>query len=179
MFYFAPQKTWYLVHQTGNASYSTNTDISDPNGWSVPRNFYSSMPDIIRQNIGNGYWVDMWVICDNQYLLIVEAIGSDGRRYFRSWTSGSIAGSWTLLPASESNPFARVGNTAFPSGAWTKDISHGELIRAGYDPTLNRPLLQTPVPVPGQGSGRRRRLQRPAMASQPAHPDQLHLLTRR
>ncbi|MFF3850561.1 non-reducing end alpha-L-arabinofuranosidase family hydrolase [Streptomyces sp. NPDC002328] len=194
VFYYAPQRLWYLVYQTGNASYSTNPDISNPNGWSAPRHFYSSMPDIIKQNIGNGYWVDMWVICDsancylfssddnghlyrsqttvgqfpngftntviaaqdskyalfeasnvykvqgsNQYLLLVEAIGSDGRRYFRSWTSGSLAGSWTPLAASESNPFARAGNVSFPSGAWTRDISHGEMIRAGHDQTLTIP----------------------------------------
>lgn len=72
----------------------------------------------------------------NQYLLIVEAIGSDGRRYFRSWTSNSIAGSWTQLAASEGNPFARASTTSFPSGAWTKDISHGEMIRAGNDQSL-------------------------------------------
>ncbi|WP_406335952.1 non-reducing end alpha-L-arabinofuranosidase family hydrolase [Streptomyces sp. NBC_00203] len=197
VFYNAPQRLWYLVYQTGNASYSTNPDISNPNGWSAPRNFYASMPDIIRQNIGNGYWVDMWVICDsancylfssddnghlyrsqttvgqfpngftntvialqdsknalfeasnvykvqgsNQYLLLVEAIGSDGRRYFRSWTTSSLAGSWTQLAASESNPFARANNVSFPSGAWSKDVSHGEMIRAGYDQTLTIPACR-------------------------------------
>ncbi|MEU1514985.1 non-reducing end alpha-L-arabinofuranosidase family hydrolase [Streptomyces sp. NPDC005811] len=198
VFYFAPQRLWYLVYQTGNASYSTNPDISNPNGWSAPRNFYPSMPDVIRQNIGNGNWVDMWVICDsadcylfssddnghlyrsrtgvnqfpngftntviaaqdanrnalfeasnvykvqggNQYLLLVEAIGTDGRRYFRSWTSGSIAGSWTPLAASEGNPFARANNVSFPSGAWSRDISHGEMIRAGYDQTLTIPACR-------------------------------------
>ncbi|MFB0617906.1 non-reducing end alpha-L-arabinofuranosidase family hydrolase [Streptomyces sp. AGS-58] len=198
VFYYAPQKLWYLVYQTGNASYSTNPDISNPNGWSAPRNFYASMPDIIRQNIGTGYWVDMWVICDsancylfssddnghlyrsqttvgqfpngftntviaardsnkyalfeasnvykvqgaNQYLLLVEAIGSDGRRYFRSWTTSSLAGSWTPLAASESNPFAKSNNVSFPTGAWTRDISHGEMIRAGYDQTLTIPACR-------------------------------------
>ncbi|GHI02054.1 hypothetical protein AQI88_17905 [Streptomyces cellostaticus] len=83
------------------------------------------MPDVIKQNIGNGYRVDMWVICDSadcylfssddQYLLIAEAIGSDGRRYFRSWTSGSLAGSLTPLAASESNPFTRASNVACPA----------------------------------------------------------------
>ncbi|MEU8472157.1 non-reducing end alpha-L-arabinofuranosidase family hydrolase [Streptomyces sp. NPDC029006] len=198
VFYYAPQKLWYLVYQTGNASYSTNPDISNPNGWSAPHNFYASMPDIIRQNIGTGYWVDMWVICDsancylfssddnghlyrsqttvgqfpngftntviaaqdsnryalfeasnvykvqgaNRYLLLVEAIGSDGRRYFRSWTTSSLAGSWTPLAASESNPFAKSNNVAFPAGAWTRDISHGEMIRAGYDQTLTIPACR-------------------------------------
>lgn len=192
VFYFAPQHKWYLVYQTGNASYSTNDDISNPNGWSAPKNFYPKMPDIISQNIGNGFWVDMWVICDHtdcylfssddnghlyrsqtkisdfpngfsdpviaaqdanrfnlfeasnvykvrgsdQYMLIVEAIGSDGRRYFRSWTSGSIAGTWKPLADTEDNPFARASNVAFPDGAWTHDISHGEMIRAGHDQTL-------------------------------------------
>lgn len=192
VFYFAPQHLWYLVYQTGNASYSTNPDINDPSGWSAPKNFYPSMPSIISQNIGSGYWVDMWVICDdtncylfssddnghlyrsqttvadfpngmsdpviaaqdtnkyalfeasnvykvqgsNQYLLIVEAIGSDGRRYFRSWTSSSIAGTWNPLAASESNPFARASNVTFNGTPWTEDISHGEMLRAGYDQTL-------------------------------------------
>ncbi|KJK37305.1 hypothetical protein UK15_23325 [Streptomyces variegatus] len=78
----------------------------------------------------------------NQYLLLAEAIGSDGRRCFRSWTSDSLAGSWTPLAASESNPFARANNVAFPSGAWTRDISHGEMIRAGYDQTLTIPACR-------------------------------------
>ncbi|WP_328835518.1 non-reducing end alpha-L-arabinofuranosidase family hydrolase [Streptomyces europaeiscabiei] len=197
VFYNAPQRLWYLVYQTGNASYSTNPDISNPNGWSAPRNFYSSMPDIIKQNLGNGHWVDMWVICDsancylfssddngrlyrsqttvgqfpngftntviaaqdskyamfeasnvykvqgsNQYLLLVEAIGSDGRRYFRSWTTSNLAGSWTQLAASESNPFAKSNNVTFPSGSWTRDISHGEMIRAGYDQTMTIPACR-------------------------------------
>lgn len=191
VFYFAPQKLWYLVYQTGNASYSTNSDISNPAGWSAPKNFYSGTPAIVSQNIGSGYWVDMWVICDNtnchlfssddnghlyrsqtavadfpngmsqpvialqdsnshnlfeasnvykvdgsdRYLLLVEAIGSRGR-YFRSWTSSSLGGSWTPLAASESSPFAGAANVTFTGSAWTNDISHGEAIRSGHDQTL-------------------------------------------
>jgi Glycosyl hydrolase family 62/Cellulose binding domain len=192
VFFFAPQNLWYLVYQTGNASYSTNPDISNPNGWSAPRNFYSAMPAIISQNIGSGFWVDMWVICDaancylfssddnghlyrsqttlanfpngftntviamqdsnrnnlfeasnvykvagrSQYLMLVEAIGSDGRRWFRSWTSPAITGPFTALAATDANPFARANNVTFPAGAWTRDISHGEMVRAGTDQTL-------------------------------------------
>ncbi|KAF8154964.1 glycosyl hydrolase family 62 protein [Crassisporium funariophilum] len=190
VFYFAPQSLWYLIYQNGNAAYSTNPDISNPKGWTAPKTFYSAMPSIITNNIGAGYWVDMWVICDaanchlfssddnghlyrsqtslanfpngmnqpviamqdanknrlfeasnvykvnDSYLLLVEAIGSDGRRYFRSWTSANIAGPWTALADSETNPFARASNVVFSGTAWSKDISHGEMIRSGYDQTL-------------------------------------------
>ncbi|KAF9476048.1 glycosyl hydrolase family 62 protein [Pholiota conissans] len=206
IFYFAPQSTWYLIFQNGNSAYSTNPDISNPQGWSAPKTFYSAMPATISNNIGNGYWVDMWVICDSDnchlfssddnghlyrsqtsladfpngmtepviamqdsnpynlyeasnvynygagYLLIVEAIGSDGHRFFRSWTSSSISGPWTGLADTEANPFARASNVVFSGTAWTQDISHGEMIRSSHDQTLTispcniRYLYQGQVP---------------------------------
>jgi hypothetical protein len=71
-----------------------------------------------------------------RYLLLQEAIGSDGRRWYRSFTSGSLGGSWTPHLATESNPFARSNNVTFSGPAWTRDFSHGELIRAGNDQTV-------------------------------------------
>ena len=72
----------------------------------------------------------------NQYLLLQEAIGSDGRRWYRSFTSSSLAGSWSPHLATESNPFARSNNVTFSGSAWTRDFSHGELIRSGNDQTM-------------------------------------------
>lgn len=193
-FYFAPQGLWYLVYQTGsNAAYSTTTNIANPQSWTAPKNFYAGgMPQIIRDNIGNGYWVDFWNICDsakcylfssddnghlyrsettlaqfpngftntviamsdsaryplweasnvykvtgsNTYLLVIEAIGTAGRRYFRSWTAPAITGPWTTLAGTQAAPFAGANNVTFDTTAWSQDISHGEMIRNGADQTL-------------------------------------------
>ncbi|TKX20907.1 glycosyl hydrolase family 62 protein [Elsinoe australis] len=192
VFYFAPQELWYLIYQNGNAAYSTNPDINDPQGWTAPTNFYDGTPQIVTDNIGDGYWVDMWIICDatdchlfssddnghlyrsqtsvedfpngmsepvialsdpdqnrlfeasnvyniggGQYLLLVEAIGSDSFRWFRSWTSTNLAGPWTPLAAEEDNSFMRSNNVVFEGTPWTKSISHGEIIRTNVDQTLS------------------------------------------
>ncbi len=76
------------------------------------------------------------VVGSNQYLLLQEAIGSDGRRWYRSYTSNSLAGSWTPHLATESNPFIRSNTVTFSGNAWTRDFSHGELLRAGNDQTV-------------------------------------------
>jgi endo-1,4-beta-xylanase len=85
VFYFAPQKLWYLIYQDGNAAYSTTTDISDPTSWSAPRHFYSGMPQIIRDNIGNGFWLDFWNICDEEKCYLFSA--DDNGHHYRSETT--------------------------------------------------------------------------------------------
>ncbi|WP_230423981.1 non-reducing end alpha-L-arabinofuranosidase family hydrolase [Streptomyces radicis] len=191
-FYFEPRDEWYLVYQTGLPSFSTTDDPNDPTSWSAPRNFQDSVPDVVEENIGDGHWLDFYVICDasmcylfsaddnghvyraettvgefpngfrdtrivledtgnalfeggavyrvegtDTYLLIWEAIGSDGRRWYRSFTADGLTGQWQPLADTESNPFARSTNVTFDGGnAWTRDISHGELIRTSADQTM-------------------------------------------
>jgi endo-1,4-beta-xylanase len=194
VFYFSPQKKWYLVFQSGPPQYSTNDDIANPNGWTQPANFFSTEPAIITQTNGTGGWLDFWVICDSascylffsddnghwfrsqttignfpngfgntvvamqdaeagrlfeasnvyklkgtgKYLALVEAFdaGSNYRRYFRSWTADALDGTWTPLADTFNAPFASTANVTFTATKWTNDISHGEMIRDGYDETL-------------------------------------------
>ncbi|WP_329072303.1 non-reducing end alpha-L-arabinofuranosidase family hydrolase [Streptomyces sp. NBC_01429] len=56
----------------------------------------------------------------------------DSPRVYRAWTSPSLDGAWTQI----ANPFAGLTNVTFPNGQWTNDVSHGELIRTGYDQTM-------------------------------------------
>jgi hypothetical protein len=192
VFYFAPQAKWYLIFQSGQPQYSTTDDISKPESWTTPVNFFVGEPPGVTANKGVGFWLDFWVICDAAfchlfftdddgelfrsqtaigsfpmgfgdavvaiqgvketvfegsstyrvkgtagYLTLVEAFGPTGNRFYRSFVASSLDGAWTPLADSWTNPFAGKNNVTFADGvAWTNDISHGEMIRAGHDQHL-------------------------------------------
>ena len=74
-----------------------------------------------------------------KYLALVEAFDatSSYHRYFRSWTADTLDGDWTPLQDTFAAPFASTANVTFTEQPpWTADISHGEMIRDGYDQHL-------------------------------------------
>jgi endo-1,4-beta-xylanase len=73
-----------------------------------------------------------------KYLAIIEAFDSTSsyKRYFRSWTADALDGTWTPLQDTFSAPFASTDDITFVGPRWTSDISHGEMIRDGFDQSL-------------------------------------------
>ncbi len=157
---------WYLVYQTGPATFSTNDDITDPDGWSP------------GQSMGFDDGLDFWVITDSsywycfysaqdgtgnikrrrttmvdfpfgwgqfeitarntfeavhvyknlanaKYYMIVEDIA----RHIELWEADEIGGNWTQL----AEEWAHIDNLVHRTEQWTEQVSHPELIRAGYN----------------------------------------------
>lgn len=129
----------YLFFSGDNGSfYRSQTTIADfPNGFSTP--------EIIMQATTAG---DLFEASrtyslrgSTQYLTIVEAMGGPyGHRYFRAFLAGSLDGMWTPVTGANSfaSPFLGEEDVTFAAGVtpWTDDFSHGEIIRTGYDETL-------------------------------------------
>lgn len=85
VFYFSPQKTWYLIYQGGDPLYSTTRTISDPLSWSAPKPFFQTAPKNIKRVDGNPAWLDFWVICDERSCYLFNT--DDAGNLYRSETA--------------------------------------------------------------------------------------------
>ena len=87
VFYFRPQKKWYLVYQMGVpeskkmwVAYSTTTKIADPTSWTKAQPMLDGSAKDPRKEGG----IDYWIICDDQraYLFYSNNRG----KLWRMWT---------------------------------------------------------------------------------------------
>ncbi len=79
VFYFTPHRLWYIVaHRRAPGKrpnlmpiYLSNPDINDVHGWSKP-------VDLIAAKGNDEFWIDFWVICDddNAHLFYANQKGS-------------------------------------------------------------------------------------------------------
>ncbi len=71
----------------------------------------------------------------DQFLTIIE---ENGRRYYKAYLADRLDGAWRPVADTAEKPFAGWNNIrpAPEVEPWTDNISHGELIRDGYDQTL-------------------------------------------
>jgi endo-1,4-beta-xylanase len=69
------------------------------------------------------------------FITLIEASGSKGR-YFRAWKSNRLDGEWTPLGSAPMNLFAGSNNVSFNGRTWSEGVSHGEMLRTGFDQTL-------------------------------------------
>jgi len=71
----------------------------------------------------------------DKYLTIIE---ENGRRYYKAYLADRLDGQWTPVADTAEKPFAGWKNIRPARGVepWTDNVSHGELIRDGYDQTL-------------------------------------------
>lgn len=74
---------------------------------------------------------------DGRYLTVVEAQGKAGLRYYKAYLADRLDGAWQPLADSEEKPFAGAANVRQPNPPWADNLSHGELLRAGYDESLS------------------------------------------
>jgi hypothetical protein len=121
--------------------YRSETDIqSFPEGFGEPVIAIAGTKETLFE--GSSHYR---VAGTDQFLTLVEAFGPSGQRFYRSFFADALDGEWSPLAATWENPFAGQGNVTFEGGtAWTRDVSHGELIRDNYDqtPTISLECLR-------------------------------------
>jgi hypothetical protein len=71
----------------------------------------------------------------NKFLTVIEAQGA-GRRYYKAYLADRLDDEWLPIAGTMEKPFAGLVNVRDQENHWTDSISHGELLRAGYDERL-------------------------------------------
>jgi len=73
----------------------------------------------------------------NKYLTVIEAQHGHGWRYQKAYLADRLDGEWTPLAGEKDKALASMLNVEHPAERWTDVVSHGELLRPGYDEKLD------------------------------------------
>lgn len=105
-----------------------DTKLTDfPNGWTEPKVVLEA--DVFEAS--HTYKLKGM----DKFLTIIEAQGA-GRRYYKAYLADQLEGHWKPLADTQEHPFAGAANVRDTGPHWADSISHGELLRAGYDEHL-------------------------------------------
>lgn len=99
-----------------------------PTGWSTP--VIALQGDVFEAS--HTYRLS----ASNKYMTLIEAQNGHGWRYYKAYLADRLDGAWIPLAAEKDKSFASMLNVKHPAERWTDVISHGELLREGYDEKL-------------------------------------------
>lgn len=104
----------------------SDTKLADfPHGWNRPRVVLKA--DIFEAS--HTYKVKG----RDRFITLVEAQGPGGRRYYKAYAATRLDGDWQPLADRWEVPFAGAKNVLPSKRANWTNVSHGELLRAGFD----------------------------------------------
>lgn len=95
VFWFSSKNKWYLVYQSGlGATFSTNTDVSDPGGWAAGK------------SMGFSDGIDFWCISDGSYVYCFYSAQDGSKTIKRRRTSvGNFPYNWEAPTVVATNTF--------------------------------------------------------------------------
>ncbi|HXK94959.1 MAG TPA: non-reducing end alpha-L-arabinofuranosidase family hydrolase [bacterium] len=119
----------YLFFTSLNGKmWRAETRLEDfPHGWSQP--VLALEADIFEA--GHIYRIQG----EELYLAVIEA-QRGSRRYYKAYTADRLDGKWLPLADTYEKPFASPANVKDSGLHWADSISHGEILRAGYNHRL-------------------------------------------
>jgi len=117
----------FFSNDAGSWFRSSTSKSTFPGGW-------GAITTVFQSSNKYAYFEASWVYklsTQQEYFAGIEGIGSDGTRYYQVFNASSLAGSWSEI----TSDFASHYNVQYPV-QWNNGISHGELVRAGYNEML-------------------------------------------
>ena len=121
---------WLFYTRNQREVYAMTTTLNDfPHGFGNPRKVFAGVHEAVH------------IYRDRTaYAMLFETSGEGGWRHYGLAQSAQLAGPWTLT----SSEFAsQIDN------GWSRDVSHGELIRSGYDEKLEANLKKAQFLIQG------------------------------